>query len=118
MDEGPTSRLPDVLGSATRINDRGQILMHRSPLPKDQPPPVGKVDAPEKRQSFLWEAGKTTDLKMEQPSDLNNRGQVVGTKDVGGEEHLVLREEAGQLTDLTLRGVQGFPILESDLLSQ
>jgi probable HAF family extracellular repeat protein len=90
---------PDARGAAIRINDRGQILLyHLGPRSPD-----GSVS---KQHVFLWEGGKETDLKLKNPHDLNNRGQVLGMTEIDGENHLVLWE-AGQVTDLSRHGVTG-----------
>jgi uncharacterized membrane protein len=55
---------------------------------------------------FFWENGRETDLGPMIDACLNNRGQVLGTKKIGDEFHLVMWD-AGRMTDLNRHGLNG-----------
>jgi probable HAF family extracellular repeat protein len=60
---------------ATAMNDRGAV--------------VGRAQTPDGTyHGFLWQKGAMVDLGAFSPRDVNNRGQVVGTRDDGGGAYL------------------------------
>jgi len=95
---------PDETYTAVRINDRGQIVICHIAPPREES--STHAPAPRKNHAFLLDDGKMIDLGISHVHDMNNRGQVLGTTEIDGEDRLVLWE-SGRLTDLSRRGVTG-----------
>jgi probable HAF family extracellular repeat protein len=80
---------------ATAMNDRGAVV-GGSTLPDDFT-----------FHGFLWRHGKMTDLGLLRPTDINNKGQIVGTRDDSNSTYLW---RAGKLIELgTLGGAFSSP---------
>lgn len=101
-----TYRLVDLgtlgghISYSTAMNDRGAVV-GGSTLADDVT-----------FHGFLWRDGKMTDLGTFRPTDINNKGQIVGTRDDRAGAYLW---RAGKLTDLgTLGGSSSHPTAIND----
>ncbi len=82
---------------AVAINERGQVVGWSNLKAKD-------TSGYEISHTVLWQNGKMRDLGNLDPIAINERGQVFGTGDRGGQEHVFVWQN-GKLTDLGVLGI-------------
>lgn len=97
--------LPGASSSyAASINNSGQVVgSSEIPSVHEEPPPDEEIillSHESKRHAFVWKNGQTRDLNdlidpasgwsLESASDINDKGQIVGTGTISGQSHAFL----------------------------